>query len=101
MGKICCCCLYRGAPEANFSNDLFNDISSDKQAEEYANAKALHAKLTDEMLKDPNYEFHALRSYYTARMALKIKEIKLRVAKKANVRKVEGLDKQSTKQVFR
>ena len=101
MGRICCCCLYRDTPPPTFSNDLFTDISSEKQAEEYANAKALHAKLSDLMLKEPDYEFHALRSYFTARVHLKIKETKLRVAKKANARKVKGLDKQSTRAVFR
>ena len=61
MGKICCCCLYRDTQPATFSNDLFNDIAKDKQAEEYDNAKKQHAKLQQMALKEPESEFKALR----------------------------------------
>ena len=88
MGKICCCCLYKDAPEHNFSNDLFNDISSDKQSEEYETAKKMHIKLNDKLLKEPEHPLKNLRSYYTKRIELKIKEIKLRVSQKVNRRKV-------------
>ena len=43
MGRICCCCLYRDTPPPTFSNDLFTDISSEKQAEEYAKLKGVCA----------------------------------------------------------
>ena len=100
MGKICCCCLYRDAPEQNFSNDLFNDISSDKQSVEYEAAKRMHIKLNDKLLKEPEHPLKSLRSYYTKRIELKIKEIKLRISQKVNRKKVEGLDKQTTRKVF-
>ena len=61
MGKICCCCLYRDTQPVTFSNDLFNDIAKDKQAEEYDNAKKQHAKLQQMALKEPESEFKALR----------------------------------------
>ena len=76
MGKVCCCCLYKGDDGDAFSDDLFCVISPEAQRKEFAEAKRTLAKVADSIKKDPHNEFIDLRRYYWNRLRLKVEAMR-------------------------
>ena len=98
IGRVCCKrCLYKDAEPEIFSNDLFLELPAEAQRKEYDDAKRRLKMLKGQLEKDEHHEFAALRSYYRARIDLKIKNIRYHMAcglsltevKKGSLRKTQ------------